>query len=57
MGYDYPGGSNVVDVIIRTVRRKLGERAWIIETVHGAAIASAVAQYTEHEGLAKDTER
>jgi len=35
-GYDYQGGSNVVDVVIRALRRKLGERASVIETVHGA---------------------
>lgn len=35
-GYDYDGGSNVVDVIIRSLRGKLGERASVIETVRGA---------------------
>lgn len=34
-GYDYEGGSNVVDVMIRSVRSKLGERASLIETVRG----------------------
>ena len=34
-GYDYEGGSNVVDVIIRSLRSKLGERASAIETVRG----------------------
>lgn len=34
-GHDYPGGSNVVDVIIRSLRKKLGDRATAIETVWG----------------------
>jgi hypothetical protein len=34
-GYDYDGGSNVVDVIIRSLRKKLGEHAKFIETVAG----------------------
>jgi DNA-binding response OmpR family regulator len=29
------GGSNVVDVVIRALRRKLGDRASAIETVQG----------------------
>lgn len=35
-GYHYEGGSNVVDVIVRSLRTKLGERALVIETVRGA---------------------
>jgi hypothetical protein len=31
----YDGGGNVVDVVIRALRRKLGEKASLIETVHG----------------------
>jgi hypothetical protein len=34
-GYQYDGGSNVVDARIRSLRKKLGERAWMIETVTG----------------------
>ena len=34
-GYDYEGGINVVDVIIRSLRNKLGESASVIETVRG----------------------
>lgn len=34
-GYSYDGGSNVVDARIRTVRQKLGDRSWMIETVTG----------------------
>ena len=34
-GYDYDGGSNVVDVVVRSLRKKLGERAALIETVRG----------------------
>ncbi|MBI4609961.1 MAG: winged helix-turn-helix transcriptional regulator [Candidatus Rokubacteria bacterium] len=33
---DYEGGSNVVDLVVRSLRRKLGERAWTVETVRGA---------------------
>jgi DNA-binding response OmpR family regulator len=35
-GYDYDGGSNVVDVVVRALRKKLGERAALIEAVRGA---------------------
>jgi Transcriptional regulatory protein, C terminal len=31
----YDGGSNVVDVIVRGLRKKMGEHASLIETVHG----------------------
>jgi hypothetical protein len=31
----YDGGSNVVDVVVRALRKKLGHKASIIETVHG----------------------
>jgi hypothetical protein len=31
----YEGGGNVVDVVIRALRKKLGDRASLIETVHG----------------------
>jgi DNA-binding response OmpR family regulator len=34
-GYKYDGGSNVVDARIRSLRKKLGEYAWMIETVTG----------------------
>lgn len=34
-GYQYEGGSNVVDARIRSLRKKLGEHAWAIETVTG----------------------
>jgi Transcriptional regulatory protein, C terminal len=34
-GYDWAGGSNVVDVAIRGLRRKLGDRAGALETVRG----------------------
>lgn len=34
-GYDEPCGSNVVDVVVRSLRRKLAERAGAIETVRG----------------------
>ena len=34
-GYSYTGGSNVVDVVIRSLRKKLGDRSAVIETVSG----------------------
>lgn len=34
-GYDYAGGTRTVDVHIQTLRQKLGECAYIIETVRG----------------------
>jgi hypothetical protein len=34
-GYAYEGGSNVVDVVVRSLRKKLGGRARAIETVSG----------------------
>ncbi|MFQ5897851.1 MAG: winged helix-turn-helix domain-containing protein [Candidatus Methylomirabilia bacterium] len=33
---DYEGGSNVADVVVRSLRRKLADRASMIETVRGA---------------------
>ncbi len=35
-GYDYTGGSNVVDARVASLRKKLGEHAEMIETVPGA---------------------
>lgn len=34
-GHSYLGGSNVVDVVIRSLRKKLGAKASVIETVRG----------------------
>ncbi len=34
-GYDDAGGSNVIEANVRSLRRKLGERAATIETVRG----------------------
>jgi DNA-binding response OmpR family regulator len=34
-GTEYDGGSNVVDVVVRTLRRKLGTSASRVETVRG----------------------
>ena len=34
-GYDWTGGSNVVEVAISALRRKLGDRASAVETVRG----------------------
>ena len=34
-GYEWTGGSNVVDVAVSGLRRKLGDRAAALETVRG----------------------
>jgi hypothetical protein len=34
-GYSYDGGSNVVDSVVRQIRKKLGEHASLVETVSG----------------------
>ncbi len=34
-GYDWTGGSNVVDVVVSALRKKLGDRAGRLETVRG----------------------
>ncbi len=34
-GIDYEGGSNVVDAVVRTLRKKLGDSSSMIETVRG----------------------
>ena len=34
-GYDWTGGSNVVEVVVSSLRRKLGDRAGALETVRG----------------------
>jgi transcriptional regulator/AAA ATPase-like protein len=34
-GYEYTGGSNVIEANVRSLRRKLGDRAGSIETVRG----------------------
>jgi hypothetical protein len=34
-GYDWTGGSNVIEVVVSAVRRKLGDRADALETVRG----------------------
>lgn len=34
-GYDYAGGSNVIEALIKSLRRKLGDRASSIATVRG----------------------
>jgi Transcriptional regulatory protein, C terminal/AAA ATPase domain len=35
-GYEFTGGSNVVDAAVRSLRRKLGDAASVVETVRGA---------------------
>ncbi|MGI8878942.1 MAG: winged helix-turn-helix domain-containing protein [Jatrophihabitans sp.] len=39
-GYDWSGGSNVVEVVISALRRKLGDSAGSLRTVRGPATAS-----------------
>ncbi len=34
-GYDWTGGSNVVEVVVSSLRRKLGDRSGALETVRG----------------------
>ncbi len=34
-GYDAPGGSNVIEALVRSLRRKLGNRASVIQSVRG----------------------
>jgi len=34
-GHDDSGGSNVIEAVVRSLRRKMGERATEIETVRG----------------------
>jgi len=34
-GYSYEGGSNVVDTVVLSLRKKLGQQASVIETVRG----------------------
>ena len=34
-GYDYAGGSNVIEALVKSLRRKLGDRSAAIETVRG----------------------
>ena len=36
LGTDYAGGSNVVDAVVRSLRRKLGGAASVVETVRGS---------------------
>jgi hypothetical protein len=40
-GYDWSGGSNVVEVVISALRRKLGDCAGSLQTVRGAGTASS----------------
>ena len=34
-GHEYAGGSNIVDSVVRSLRKKLGGNASAIETVRG----------------------
>ena len=35
-GTDFTGGSNVVDAVVRTLRQKLGNAAFVVETIRGS---------------------
>jgi len=35
-GYEFAGGSNVVDAAVRSLRHKLGDAALVVETVRGS---------------------
>jgi hypothetical protein len=35
-GTEYTGGSNVVDAVVRTLRQKLGDAAFVVETIRGS---------------------
>lgn len=49
-GYSYEGGSNVVDTIVRSLRKKLGGQARTLETVRGVG-------YRFRNGIAKNGAR
>jgi DNA-binding response OmpR family regulator len=42
-GNDYGGGSNVVDAVVRGVRRKMGSHAEMLESVRGTGYRMRVA--------------
>lgn len=42
-GYDYAGGSNIIEALVKSLRRKLGDRAAAIETVRGLGYRFVVA--------------
>jgi len=42
-GYDYEGGSNVVDVVVRGLRQKMGDKSNMIEAVRGTGYRLRVA--------------
>jgi hypothetical protein len=46
-GYEYDGGSNVIEANVRSLRRKLGDRAGSIETVRGLGYRFSAAGRSE----------
>ena len=50
-GYDWTGGSNVVEVVISALRRKLGDEAGTIATVRGVGYRYARASSTMLYGV------
>jgi hypothetical protein len=42
-GFDYAGGSNVIEALVKSLRRKLGDRSSAIETVRGLGYRFVVA--------------
>lgn len=57
-GYDFDGGSNVVDVYIRMLRRKIddGREPKLIHTVRGAGYMLKTAERTSKGGAATDND-
>jgi DNA-binding response OmpR family regulator len=50
-GYEWTGGSNVVEVVISSLRRKLGAHAGTIDTVRGVGYRYARASSTMLNGV------
>ena len=50
-GYDWTGGSNVVEVVISSLRRKLGDAAGTVETVRGVGYRYGRASSTMLSGV------
>jgi hypothetical protein len=50
-GYDWTGGSNVVEVVISSLRRKLGDAAGAVETVRGVGYRYGRASSTMLSGV------
>ena len=51
-GYEYAGGSNVIEANVRSLRRKLGDHAGSIETVRGLGYRFSVPVRSEADAPA-----